>query len=328
MVMNGDDTAYPPIAVKDLKPGDHVVRFFELRSKEARKTRAGDTYLDISAGDATASISGKIWPDSIRKWGLNFEPGDFVKIEGRVESYREKNQLVVEKIRIALADEIGDLKDLVRSTVEHPDSLFQELVRIAGTIEIEELAQFVTAILERHEEALKTFPAAKMVHHAYKGGLIEHTVAVSRKVDAIAATDKAINRDIAIAGAMLHDIGKLRELNPTRMGRTFEGRLIGHLVLGVETIFEVAYDMKLLDRQWFREVEHIVISHHGEVQFGSPIAPMTREALVVHFVDNLDSRLKIVEEALESVEPDGFSPYNRWLEGRAFAGSPANPKEE
>jgi len=326
--MNSDDSGVARIPVKDLRSGDTVLQFFELRSRELRKTRSGDDFLDLTVGDASGHVPAKMWPDAMRKWGRDFYPGDFVKIEGRVETWREQNQLVVDKIRPAQPEEISRMGDLVQSTSEDPDTLFEELKAAAQGFNPPELADLVSEILERNKEALKTFPAARMVHHAFRGGLIEHTAAVTRKVEAVAALEKEINRDIAIAGAMLHDIGKLQELYPKRRARTLEGRLIGHLVLGVQMIRDVALEMDLTDRKWMRDLEHILLSHHGETEFGSPVRPMTREAVLVHFIDNLDSKLKIIEEALESQEPDGFSAYNRWLEGRAFTGSLALPQEE
>jgi 3'-5' exoribonuclease len=160
-----------------------------------------------------------------------------------------------------------------------------------------------------------------MIHHAYQGGLIEHVAAVIKKVEAILQVEKGINRNIAIAGAILHDIGKTAELTPRGQGRTLEGRLIGHVILGVELIRDAATKLGCADQPWMRELEHIVLSHHGETQFGAPVRPLTREAILIHFIDNLDAKLKIVDEALESADTDGFSPYNKWLEGRAFAGS-------
>jgi 3'-5' exoribonuclease len=299
-----------------------------LRSFDLRKTRSGEEYVDLSAGDATGNIPGKIWPEALRKWGHDFKPGDFVKIEGRVERYREKNQLVVDKIRCAQPDEIPSLSDLVRATVYDADVLLEELRAKARGLKPPELAELVEELLHRYAEELKTFPAARMVHHAYRGGLVEHMVTVTAKVEAIIALDGRINRDVAIAGAILHDIGKVRELDPARHGRTFEGRLIGHLILGVQMIREVALEKNFAEFKWLREVEHILVSHHGETEFGSPVRPMTREAMVVHFIDNLDSKLKIIDEALESVEADGFSKYNRWLEGRAFAGTLSQSEEE
>lgn len=326
--MTTETSLFPHIPVKDLKAGDTVLEFFQVRAVEVRRTRSGDNYLDLSLGDATGTVAGKMWPDAIRKWGREFVAGDFVKIEGRMESYRDKLQLVVEKIRAADPAEIPDGTDLVRASQEDPAALFEELVSIARELQPREMAEFVSSLLERNSEAFKTFPAARMVHHAYVGGLIEHTTAVARKVAAVADIEQRVNRDLALAGAMLHDIGKVRELNPTPMGRTTEGRLIGHLILGVEMLVALAMEQGVIDRPWFRELEHIVVSHHGEVEFGSPMRPMSGEAILVHFIDNLDSRLKIVEEALQSVEPDGFSAYNKWLGGRAFAGFGAFREEE
>ena len=326
--MTGDATNNVSICVRDLKSGDNVLQFFELRSKEPRKTRAGQDYLDLVLGDATGAISGKMWPESVRKWGQDFNPGDIVKVEGRVEAYRDRPQLVVDKIRLADPSEIPDLSALIRVSPFDSESLFEEVKSTAESLEPPELAQLVVEILDRHADAIKTFPAARMIHHAYRGGLIEHIATVTRKVEAILKLEKNINRGIALAGAILHDIGKIHELSPSGGGRTTEGRLIGHLILGVNLVREIAVEQGVVDRAWLREVEHILLSHHGETQFGSPVKPLTREAILVHFIDNLDAKLKIINEALESVELDGFTAYNKWLEGRAFAGSQSLPEED
>ncbi len=305
-----------------------MLQFFELRSKEPRKTRSGQDYLDLILGDATGAISGKMWPESVRKWGQDFNPGDIVKVEARVEAYRDRPQLVLDKIRRADPSEIPDLSALMRVSPFDSESLLEEVKSTAESLEPPELAQLVVEILDRHAEAIKTVPAARMIHHAYRGGLIEHIASVTRKMEAILKLEKNINRGIALAGAILHDIGKIQELSPSGGGRTTEGRLIGHLILGVNLVREIAVEKGVVDRAWLREVEHILLSHHGETQFGSPVKPLTREAILVHFIDNLDAKLKIISEALESVEVDGFTAYNKWLEGRAFAGSQSLPEED
>jgi 3'-5' exoribonuclease len=326
--MTATDAPLTSVCVKDLKPGDTILQYLELRSKNARKTRAGQDYLDLVVGDATGTISCKMWGDSIRKWGQDFVPGDFVKIEGRVESYQDRNQLVIEKIRRADLSEIKDTSLLVRSSAVDPEVCFDELTKFADTLEPRELAEFVLEILTRNAEAIKTYPAARMIHHAYRGGLVEHIATVTRKVDAVLRIEPTVNRNIALAGAVLHDIGKILELNPGSQGRTPEGRLIGHVILGLELIRDVAGELDLLGEPWLKEIEHIVLSHHGETQFGAPVKPLTREAVVVHFLDNLDAKLKIIDEALESVDADGFTPYIKWLEGRAYAGTRPLPEED
>lgn len=315
-------------SVRDLKAGDVVQQYFEMRSKEIRKTRSGQDYLDLTLGDATSTIAGKMWSDTIRKWGSEFNPGDLVKVEGRVEVYRDRNQLIVEKIRRADVSEIQDPSLIIKTSPYDPDVLMKELLRISRTLAPPKLAELTEHILLSNEEALKSFPAAKMIHHAYRGGLLEHIVSVTRKVEAILQLEPKTNRSLAIAGAILHDIGKVRELSPAGKGRTFEGRLIGHVILGTDLLRDAALEKGIQDQPWLRELEHILLSHHGESQFGAPVKPLTREALVVHFIDNLDSKLKIIDEALESVDSDGFTPYNKWLEGRAFGGTEILPQEE
>ncbi len=314
--------------VRDLRPGHTVVQFFQVRSREVRKTRAGQEYLDLTLGDATGKIPAKMWADAIRKWGQEFNIGDFVKVEARVDTFRDQVQLVLDKIRRVDGDEVPDMALLVKTAPFDTELLFGELVSKADGLKPPELGRLVTEVLQANKEAVKTYPAAFMVHHAYQGGLAEHMVTVTRKVEAIVDLDPSINRNIALAGAILHDIGKLKELGGSGQARTLEGRLVGHLVIGIDMIREAARNQGVLDSPWLRELEHIVLSHHGEIQFGSPVRPLTREALVVHFVDNLDSKLKIMEEALESVDEEGFSQYNKWLEGKVYAGSLSSAKEE
>jgi len=228
---------------------------------------------------------------------------------------------VVEKIRKAEPSEVPDVTLLVRCTDEDVQALFEEIAIRASALKPSGLAELVGRILEESAGPLKSWPAARMIHHAYRGGLIEHISTVTRKVEAILPLEPNINGNLALAGAILHDIGKIRELNPSGRGRTPEGRLIGHVIQGVDLVRDAANKMGLADAPWLPELEHIMLSHHGETEFGAPVRPLTREALLVHFIDNLDSRLKIMNEALEHADSDGFTPYNRWLEGRAFAGT-------
>ena len=315
------------IPIRELKPGDHVQQFFKVKSKDVKTTRNGQEYLDLALGDAGGVIRAKMWPDVVKKWGKDFEPGDVVKILGRVESYREMNQLVIEKLRMLAENEQADISLLTRSTERDTGELFEELTQRAARLEPVELAELTVSVLEAYRDKLEVCPAAKMVHHAYTGGLLEHTVNVVRKVDSIADLELAINRSIAVAGAILHDIGKVLELAPTGEKRTVEGRLLGHLIMGVCMVREAALGMGLEGAPWLTELIHILVSHHGGPELGSPMRPVTREAMLVHFVDNLDSRLEIMHEALESVDSEGFSEYNRWLQAKAYGGAELKDEE-
>ena len=316
------------LLVKDFKDGDQVLQFFELRAKNIRKTRTGQDYLDLKLGDSSAEISAKIWPESLEKWGSNFDVGSIVKVEGRIEMYRDRSQLVVEKIRIAAEIEVPDISVVLKSTEYNTVELLAELTALAETMEPPELSLLVLTILERTSEQFKVAPASKMIHHAYRGGLLEHTWSVTKKVIAILEVEPALNRSLAIAGAILHDIGKLRELAGLTRSRTVEGRLVGHIALGVTLVTEVALELGLEDKLWLLDLEHIILSHHGEPEFGAPVRPLTKEAMLIHFIDNLDSKLKIIDEALVTTDPEGFSQYNKWLEGRAYSGSTIKPSEE
>ncbi|MGC8658754.1 MAG: 3'-5' exoribonuclease YhaM family protein, partial [Desulfomonilaceae bacterium] len=275
------------ILVKDFKDGDQVLQFFELRAKSVRKTRAGQDYLDLKLGDSTAEISGKLWPESLEQWGSDFDVGSIVKVEGRVEMYRDRSQLIVEKIRTACESEVPDISVVFKSTEYDIESLFAELTGLVETMDPPELSILLLTILERTSEQFKIAPASKMIHHAYRGGLIEHTWSVTKKVIAILGVEPKLNRSMAIAGAILHDIGKLRELAGLTRTRTVEGRLLGHIALGANLVTEVAFELGIEDKSWLLDLEHIILSHHGEPEFGAPIRPLTKEAMLVHFVDNL-----------------------------------------
>jgi 3'-5' exoribonuclease len=316
------------VFIKDFKDGDQILRFFELRGKTTRKTRGGHDYVDLRIGDSSGEMSAKLWPEALQKWGQDFNLGDIVKVEGHVEVFRDMSQLIVEKIRKAEEIEVPDITVIVKSTPYDVEKLFNELLQLTETLEPLELSNFVAEILNRVSDRFRLAPAAKMIHHAYRGGLIEHTWGVVRKVLAILETETGINRSVAIAGAMLHDIGKLQELTVSSHSRTTEGRLIGHVALGITLLWTVALELGLENEPWLTELEHILLSHHGEPEFGAPVRPLTREALLVHFADNLDSKLRIIDGALESADSDGFSPYNKWLEGRAYSGQSLKLPEE
>lgn len=308
------------IPIRDLRPGNTITQPFQLRSADIRKTRSGHDYLELVLGDRTGTIPGKMWADVIRKCGKDFNSGDFVKVSGRIEVYKERSQVIVERIKKIDPNELSDPTVLVKTSDLDSRNLFDQLIQYAVQLEPPELADLVASVLEDNAEALQSCQAAKMIHHAYKGGLIEHVFTVTRKVEAILSVEKNIDLNLAIAGAILHDLGKIGELSPTNQGRTPEGRLIGHVIIGMDIVRDAAVRKGVADKPWFTELQHIILSHHGETQFGAPVRPLTREAMLVHFIDNLDSRLKIMEEALESTDSHGFTSYNKWLEGRVFAG--------
>lgn len=313
--------------IKDLKDGDSVLQFFLVKAKDTKKTRSGNDYLDLSLEDCTGLISAKMWSDTLKKWGQDFKSGDCVKVSGRVEAYKDRNQIIIERIRKADLSEVPDQDGLIRSSGLDCEELFAKLITLAESLNPKTLSEFVVFILQSRAESLKYWPAARMVHHAYRGGLLEHVWSVVQKVETICALEKRINRHVSVAGAILHDIGKTVELDAVG-GRTPEGRLLGHLVIGLDLLRDAAIKREVTEECWFAEIQHILLSHHGHAEFGSPTRPMTREAILVHYMDDLDAKLKIIDEALGSVDSEGFSPYNKWLQTRAYIGSMPVKEEE
>ena len=314
--------------ISELKPGDKLSQFFQIQSVELRKTRTGSDFLDMVVRDSTASISARLWSETIKRCGANFSSGDVVKIDGHVDTYRDHNQIIVDNIRKAGSDELDNVAVFHQRSQEKAELFFEELMAFAKELRPQSLCDLVVTLIHENEIALKTCPAAKMVHHAYQGGLIEHLVGVTRRVASLVAQDAKMNKDLAIAGAIVHDIGKTLELKPLGQTRTTEGRLIGHVILGFEMINRLGYEKQCSHEPWFLELQHIILSHHGHTEFGAPVRPATREALLIHYIDMLDSRLKILDEALESQDSDGFTAYIKWLDGRGYAGRAPSVKEE
>lgn len=306
---------------KDLKPGLVILQFFQVSSKELRKTKTGQDYMNLTLSDRSGSIPAKLWSNSMKSSRLDFEVGDFVKTKGTTQVFGEALQLNLDRIRKAETSEIPDLDSLIRKTSFETESLYSEIIRSVELLTPPELSKLVKKVIEDHAEQFKTYPAARRIHHAYYGGLIEHTYTVMIKVAALLGMIPGINCNLAVAGAVLHDIGKLNEIDVASRGRTVSGRLKGHVMLGIEMLRDAGAELGVLSAPWFPELEHILLSHHGELEFGALVKPLTREAILVHFIDNLDSKLKIMDEALEKIDFEGFSDYNKYLEGRAFAGS-------
>ena len=203
--------------------------------------------------------------------------------------------------------------------------MWQELRQLAETEIRPPLGTLVLTVLERYQEEFLVCPAALRYHHPYLGGLLEHTWFVTRHALASLAIYPELNRDLVLAGAILHDLGKIKELaNPPAPERTVPGHLLGHVVLGWEMVRATAQGLDFPDPTLLVQLEHILLSHHGTMEFGSPVVPKTREALLVNFLDDLDAKLKMMSQHLESDTGEGdFTSYNRALQRDLYEGGPA-----
>ena len=305
--------------VSDLNSEQNITTFFLVCEKEIRNTREGKPYLRLELGDRSGTIEARMW-DQFETAAKGINRDDFVKVQARVEIYKNRAQLSVIQVRLAKPEEI-DLADFLPQTKADVAKLYGELLAYAASISNPWLKNLVTGILSDPAIAAKykRAPAAKVMHHAYLGGLLEHVVSLCGLAKLVAEHYSELDLDLLLTAAILHDVGKLDELCYQRaIGYTVEGHLLGHIVMELETVSKALSAIEGFPPNLKTVVQHLLISHHGEYEFGSPKLPMIREALVFHYLDDLDSKLAAVRSALATDTGDlEWSAYSGAL-GRKF----------
>jgi 3'-5' exoribonuclease len=287
--------------------GDSVAGFALLSRKELRQDRNNRDFLDLELKDASGSIVGKAWSDSAALAG-EFEAHQFVAFRGQVKRYRDQLQLNVVECRQATDEDrrFGfDETALVPSTREDIDDLWSRLSAIytGGNVQRPVLRRLGEETLAALEDRLREHPAAKSIHHAYRGGLLEHTVSMAELAVRICEHYPRIDSDLVLIGVLFHDLGKLQELGAMPANDyTLEGRLVGHVVIGRDLLRERCAAIAGFPDDLRLRLEHLVLSHQGRLEFGSPVAPMTPEAFVLNSIDELDSKLAQLEQARASGE--------------------------
>ena len=305
--------------VADLNSEQSITTFFLVREKEIRNTREGKAYLRLELADRSGTIEARMW-DHFESAAKDISRDDLVKVQARVEIYRNRPQLSLQQVRLAKPEEV-DLADFLPQTKADVGKLYAQLVEYAGSIGNPWLKKLVTGIISDPGIAAryKRAPAAKVMHHAYLGGLLEHVISLCGLAKQIAAHYPELDVDLLLTAAMLHDVGKLEELCFERaIGYTVEGQLLGHIVMELETVSKAIDAIEGFPSNLKTVVQHLLISHHGQYEFGSPKLPMIREALAFHYLDDLDSKLAAARAALavDTGEPE-WSAYSGAL-GRKF----------
>jgi len=331
--MRGEKLPYPllHIPVNELRNGQGINQCFLVRQKTQRTTRAGDPYLEIALADRTGSIAARAWAEVTHRCAGQFDEGEFVTVQGRVETYRNNLQLIVESIR-RLNPEAPNTEELpgfdpallVPTSERDREEMWEELMELVSTLEPETLRQLTLCILEEHKERFCEYPAAVSKHHAYIGGLLEHTLEVAQGVSSYARANPAldVHHGLATAGAILHDIGKVQELeNPIAATYSFDGQLIGHLLLGRDMVRKAAAEIQWQDERIPKLLEHILIAHHGELEYAAAMVPKTPEALAVYHFDNLSAKLNMISTHIrQDGDPGQFTDWERTLDRRLFKG--------
>ncbi len=285
--------------IGNLVVNEIVTAQFLVVSKEIRQKKTGEPYLTLHLVDRTGELEAKMW-DNVAEVMHSFDRDDFVKVKGLLQLYQNRSQFTVHRLR-RLEDHEVDFADYFPCSDCDPEQMFAELQGIVSDLANPHLRALLEATLSDPyiAEKYKIAPAAKAVHHACRGGLLEHVLSLCKLARMTAAHYKNVDLELVLAGAILHDIGKIEELSYSRsFGYSSEGQLLGHIVIGLRIVAAKLATLPDFPSRLRMLLEHMIISHHGELAFGSPKVPAFPEALLLHHLDNLDSKMEAMRAAL------------------------------
>lgn len=295
---------FTPVDNKGLVDG-----FCIIKSLEQKTSSKGDAYLDMMLGDCEGEINAKLWRYTKELHG-EYEINQLVKIRGLISQYNGADQLKIERIRHATEEDNVDISDFVKTADFSSEDMYNALFEIAQNFKDEQLKKIVCAILSDNRLALLYWPAAFKLHHAIRGGLLMHTLSIVRLAQKTCEIYPFVDSELLLSGAILHDIAKLSEFcvadSGIATGYSIEGNLLGHLTMGAMVIEKYAEKLDV-DKNTAILLEHMVISHHGEPEFGAAVRPMFIEAELLSELDLMDSRVYEMREAVSSTETNNFS---------------------
>ncbi len=309
--------------VTELREHESFVSSFLVRAKTLGNTRSGNPFLRVRLADRTGETEGRVW-ERARELDDDFSVNDVVRVHAKVERYQDKLQLNISDIERLDFKEV-DPALFLPSGPEDTEELWQQLKSLAAQVQNPHLQRLLQTFLSDHTfvQQMKHAPAAKSMHHAYLGGLLEHTVSVTRLLGRMCDHYPRLDRDLLITAGILHDIGKLEELSyQLYLDYTDAGRLLGHVVLGAQRVQEKIDKLKSFPPTLALTLQHLMVSHHGEHDFGAPKRPKTLEAFVLHYADDLDAKMnhlaKLLEDERES--PSRWTPFQRVYDRYVFKG--------
>ena len=310
----------------DIKRDDRFEGYLIVRSAEQRASANGKNYLDMTLADKSGSINAKMWDGTVQPPLA----GSIVKVRATGNEFNGRMQLRVEKIRAAESRDPVDMSTLIPCAPRDPKEMLDEVVRAADHIADPDLRKITCELLDRAGDKLLTFPAAKQMHHAERGGLLHHTTTMLRAANAIMTVYPQLNASLLTAGVIVHDLAKIDEMDADTLGLvsdySVDGKLIGHIVRGVVNIQLAAEKTKASPGKALL-LQHMVLSHHGIPEYGSPLAPKFPEAEVLNTIDTLDARLYEMDEALSRAIPGGFSEKVWGLDNRQLYRIPEDEVE-
>lgn len=303
------------IFVTDLKEKQSLHSTFLAKNKTLLTDKKGNQYISLYLSDKSGSVDAKIW-DNIERMNNLFESGDIVIVKGQVQMFQNKKQVVIHKIDPIQNQEVN-FEDYVGEISRSPEEVLQELLQLVDHIQSAPIKQLVLNTL--NDPSIKTLllksPAAKSIHHVKVGGLLEHILSISQLMLFVAKQYPHLNLDLLLFGAIFHDLGKIWELEWTNKGirYTDKGRLVGHLVMSAELVEKKASQILGFPEDQIMILKHIILSHHGRLEYGSPKVPMLLEAYVVWMVDDLDSKVDSITQFMQqdSSGDETWTSYNQ-----------------
>jgi len=284
--------------------------YFLVLAKQQRTTKTNKPYLNLILGDKTGQLEGRVWELGDPRIAKDFDRGDIVKARGSASRFDDRMQMKIDQLRIALPNE-ADKSDMLPATIYDVATLWQQLLGFVESLTDPDLKRLLSTLVEDPALALayREAPAAKQLHHAWLGGLLEHVISLCTLADRVAPHYPLIDRDLLLTGVILHDIGKVRELSwEIGFEYTVEGMLLGHIQIGAALAERTMDSLPNFPPKLKTLVLHMILSHHGKLEFGSPKLPMIPEALVLNFLDDLDAKMQAVSSEFDKSAKEGKRP--------------------
>jgi len=306
------------ISVKDLQIGDRIKQYYKILNVNKRTKKNGEPFLTLEFMDKTGKIEGKIW-NNVESYLKLIHPGEIYKIQGMVNEYMNKKEIKIESLQsLSSNDKKPNPEDFVEQPAYDTKKLFSEMINsIKSNLKNEFFLQLIDRFQKKYQEHFKEHYGAQKIHHAYIGGLLEHTNSVIKLAIHI-ADHYNLDKDLLMIGALFHDIGKIKEFDiKPSVTTTLAGGLVGHIVIGNQIFLELKNEIDKFPEDLSLKIQHLIISHHGEKEFGAPEIPKIPEAYALHIIDLLDSKLQIFHQITEQSDTGNiFSDYIHVLNRR------------
>ncbi|MCF6136168.1 3'-5' exoribonuclease YhaM [Pseudalkalibacillus berkeleyi] len=303
--------------IQQYEVGDVFDDFLLIKSATKGVTSTGKPFMTIMLQDHTGDIEAKLW-DSSPEDEKMYQPELIVRVTGDITSYRGKNQLKVKQIRLSNEQDSVSVHDFVETAPIPQEEMIEVITQAIFEMKNPNIQRLTRHLVKKHQKAFLDYPAATKNHHDFVSGLAFHVVSMLRLAKSIAQLYPSLDTDLLYAGVILHDLGKTRELSgPVAPSYTLEGNLLGHITMMVEEIKEAAQELGI-EGEEVLILQHMVLSHHSKAEWGSPKPPLVREAEILHYIDNIDAKMNMMDRALSKVEPGEYTERVFPLENRAF----------